>query len=147
MWSQWGSRSGALDNHLPPSWPVRVHDRVCAWVFSDENGQRIVQTDNESDESTTTGHLQDETNPITPCWIFSISFVLIAAMHEQNPGYLFVQASVPPPNPLQPAPSPQPRVNTPMPVSNCLLSLRHSYLQAPGCHCWDDLLNAKWYGV
>lgn len=121
-----------------------VHDGVCACLvmrMDRELSKQIM-----SYESTTAGHLQEETNPITPCWIFSIGFILIAAMHElhnKNARYFFIQPSAHASPPL----SPHPHVNTPMPVSNCLLSLRHSYLQAPGCHCRDDLLNAKWYGV
>lgn len=132
---------------LSPTKLTSVSARQSAWVFSDENGQRIVQTDNESYESTTTGHLWDETNPSTPCWICSIS--ADAWTGQQKPRWPFSlrRPTVhlhPPPNPT---PSPQPCINTPRPVSNCLLSLRHSYLQAPGCHCWDDILNAKWYGI
>lgn len=108
-------------------------------AFYDVNGQNIVQTDNETYESTIIGKKQTI--------IFGLHFMRLVHPHEQNPLQLppFTWMNL---HNLLFQSSLHWHRNTPMSVSTHLLpdiQLFADASQWPESHWCDDLLNGKWY--
>lgn len=176
MWSQWDSRSGGSDNDLPPSSPVCACKRdgerkteivsqcmyskcVCVWKCfcgcNDADGHYVVQTDNESCDSTITGHYRNIKPNLsflcpTTALIFTLTYRSIFV--HQNPNYLHSHRDTPlhlNQIIMSNAHTKNTATTIYQPIQPFMHSETPSYLQTPSqwprYECCDDLLNGKWY--